>query len=472
MTRLQSSKTTRLIVLAVLLLASIVYLSVTWPTEKPTPLPTDFGDAFNHDNDAISEKPVNNYVKKPKARPGTKTGLAVANKGFNAGEYYEQDINDDETRNPSRFLGDITEVDPSELEDAMAEEDLEYKENEKPPKYQKLAGAPGPNGFNIPKVLPAVEVKLYAVVPQTFENVKPFDFRIYSHNVKNGGHTKLVPGEQPWAKRSRKVSSSIRNNAIHNTVVALQEVYKFQLDDIMNDLNKFSSDWEYYGAGRIDGKEEGEFVPILYKKSEWELVFSDTLWLNEKNPRIAYEGWDAKYLRVVSFVTLKHKESGNYINLFNTHFDHLGEISQIGSAHMIIEPMNNINNWPSFLAGDLNCEPNSKAYKLVSENYKDLSKLVTPFTKYGHSGSTVTGFQGEVLGRGGQTIDYIFVPKYAIKASQAPSCESDKSIHSAASSKIFLQLLGFGLMHSKFNGHYMSDHRPIIADYRLGPNNC
>lgn len=491
MTRLQSKKTARLALLSLLLLGCIIYLLFSKHEQLSTPFPKNFnfGDAFNYDNDAdvadIRRPLLQNNLDangrqrgSSRYRPGSLSG-SNRRPEFNAAEYLELKVEVDEKKNPSGFLGDITEVDPENdntAADAAAAAELEYVKTEKQPAAGSRAGAPGPNGFKVQQQPAVVDEKAFAVVPDSFDTVKPFDFRIYSHNVKNGGHSRLVPGEAPWDKRSRKITASMRHNAIYNTIITLQEVYKFQLDDIMNNLNQFSPkgapEWTYYGAGRIDGKEEGEFVPIIYKKAEWELVFSNTLWLNEKNSRIAYEGWDAKYLRIVSFVTLKHKQSGNYINVFNTHFDHIGEISQIGSANMIIEMMNSINSWPSILAGDLNCEPKSKAYMLLTENYRDLSKLVTPYNRYGHSGSTVTGFEGEVSARGGQTIDYIFVPKYAIKASQTPSCKQEELASSPASSKIYLQLLGFGLMHSKFNGLYMSDHRPLIADYRLGPKKC
>ncbi|EGW35635.1 uncharacterized protein SPAPADRAFT_147093 [Spathaspora passalidarum NRRL Y-27907] len=235
--------------------------------------------------------------------------------------------------------------------------------------------------------------------------------------------------------------------------------------DIIKELNRYSDDWDYYGAGRIDGEEIGEFVAIIYRKSEWDLVYSDTMWLNHKNPRMSIEGWDATYLRIVSYVTLKHKATNNYINVFNTHFDHIGINSQLGSANLILERIAQINQWPSFIVGDLNSEPKHDAYQLLRQHMADSARLTTPFNRYGHLRSTVTGFEGEVLVEGGQNIDYIFAPKYTSKIDMDPKCSTLNP--NSPENKIDLRLTGYGMLHSKFDGIYVSDHRPIVADFSM-----
>lgn len=393
-----------------------------------------------------------------------------------------------------QYLGGTKEVDPEEMEingsiyeEEGDEEILKNKENSKigdvehedtygyNPKskqgYGRL-GVPKPDkyGKGLAKTV-TTESKKYPDISKDLTKIKPLNFRIYSHNVKNGGHEKLVPGEEPWNDRFRKITNSIKFNCQYNSIVTLQEVYKFQMLDIMDDLNKYSSEktpeWSYYAAGRIDGDEIGEFVPILYKNSDWVRVFSDTIWLNDKNERMSLEGWDAKYLRILTYVTLKHKETGNYVNVFNTHLDHHGRESRIGSAEVIINKMKTINPWPSFLSGDLNCDPSDPAYSVLTNALVDTSKSVTPFNKYGHIKSTVTGFEGEALVGNGQNIDYIFGPSYTEKVNFTPTCEAPKS----GEDNLLLKVRYFGMLHSKFNGVYMSDHRPLVADF-LFSNKC
>lgn len=380
---------------------------------------------------------------------------------FNAMAYFADDEEKPDPNNPNNFLGDMKELDP---EDERLQEI--NGENEEEP--ETLEGAPGPYGFDLPEELYTLDANEYPVPPEVTD-ITPLKFRIYSHNIKNAGHQNLISGEEPWRKRLGKLVSSIVEHSTLNTVVALQEVYKFQLDDIMRALNRFSPDdepeWLYYGVGRMDGRTIGEFVPILYKNEEWDLVYSDSFWLNERNIRASFTGWDALYLRIASFVTLRHKETDNYINIFNSHFDHKGEVSRIGSVKAILDKMKEVNEWPSFLAGDLNMGTNEKAYKLLLESMKDSSSLTTQFNRYGHTGSTVTGFEGEVLVNGGQKIDYIFVPEATFKMSTEVTCEK-------ATGPYYLKLRGFGLMHSKFDGTYMSDHRPLVSDLTLLPSPC
>ena len=54
-----------------------------------------------------------------------------------------------------------------------------------------------------------------------------------------------------------------------------------------------------------------------------------------------------------------------------------------------------------------NIEPNLDPYKVLNNYLLNTANLATPFNKFGHFKSTVTGFEGEVLLDGGQNIDYI-----------------------------------------------------------------
>ncbi|KAL6451775.1 hypothetical protein SBY92_003083 [Candida maltosa Xu316] len=323
-----------------------------------------------------------------------------------------------------------------------------------------------PTSFNFPTI--TKEQPPFPQIPEVhFTNDNSLPIRIYSHNVKNGGNHELVPGEQRWEHRVNPLVASIRFHTLTaNPIITLQEVYKYQMLDIMKELNRYEpGKWEYYGSGRIDGDEIGEFVPILWESDKWELIYSDTMWLNDKDPRSSWEGWDAIYARIVSYVTLKHKSSDVYVNVFNTHFDHIGTQAQVGSAELIINRIKELNNWPSFLCGDLNIEPGSEPYKTLEKYFTNSVDIASPFTRFGHTKSTVTGFEGEVLVEGGQNIDYIFAPKYARSI-------DDVTEECNESTKLSLQLYQFGMLHSKYNGRYISDHRPLVADYVVKKSSC
>lgn len=290
-----------------------------------------------------------------------------------------------------------------------------------------------------------------------------FSFRIYTHNVKNGAHEDLGPGEMPWKHRKLHVVSSIKAHAGANGIVALQEPVKFQLDEVMEALNRYSPagepEWRAYGGGRIDGADEGEFVPIIVREAEWEVVFHDLFWLNEKDERSSFKGWDGKYPRICTYVTLKHRQTGNHINVFNTHLDHKGVQARSESALMIMDKMQALNEWPLFLVGDMNAVPDDHSYSLLVLQYADAHTLVNSENRYGHHEWTVTGFLGH-FEADAKRIDYIFCPVY-VRSEWEAVCE-------ASSERPFdLRLKGYGLMHSKFGGAYMSDHRPLVADLQF-----
>ncbi|EDK46371.1 hypothetical protein LELG_04552 [Lodderomyces elongisporus NRRL YB-4239] len=400
-------------------------------------------------------------------------------------------------KNPHKYLGGTRKMD--------TEEKLKYQSG----KQLTLLGVPQKDQDFEPVTIPKPVYKTDVSTNFNLNPIKPLRFRIYSHNIKNGGNRPLTPGESLWNDRVHDLAMSMKFHITANTIITLQELYKYQVLDIMNYLNLdgdagvaggSNSDgdvptWDFYGVGRIDGAEYGEFAPIIYNTKEWELVYSDTIWLNEIDTRISYEGWDALYPRICSYITLRHRELQNVINVFNTHFDHIGKLARKGSAKLIMDTVQDLqkqqckniqgNHWPAFIMGDLNAEPKEESIKILKDGFVDSVTLATSNNKYGHTKSTVTGFEGEVLLNGGQNIDYIFAPKYAqliddVKDKVDNKAKSNKEKKekcdelkksNAFAERADLTLLLYGMLHSRFNGRYMSDHRPLLADYYIS-NKC
>lgn len=406
---------------------------------RPEELDTDFGEGVGGNTPG-----------------GSKLGLAAESGGKKKRPKAQKD-----PKNPGGYLGDISEIDAGETPPKVSAEDpdLEAGENGE----NSASGVYG-DDFDPFEVAKMPEVEIPPIPLATIE--QPFQFRVYSHNIKNGAHAEYVKGEQPWEERRADVAASIRMHARDSAVVVLQEALLFQLEYILEQLNLFAPKgrkWAAYGGGRIDGRSIGEHVPVLVREDQWEVPYHDTFWLNEENTRMALTGWDAKYPRICTVATLRHRASGAYINVFNTHFDHKGSDARIQAALLIVERMETLNEWPSLLTGDLNLTPNEDCYETLAESLTDVRTLTAPYNRYGHRLFTVTGFLG---GRGtvGQRIDYIFVPKYASRLSQKPCGLRDGK----KPGPLYLQVQEYGLLHSKFGGTYMSDHRPVVVDFELG----
>lgn len=79
-------------------------------------------------------------------------------------------------------------------------------------------------------------------------------------------------------------------------IAGMQEVLKHQLDYMIEKL----PDYVFYGIGRDDGKEAGEYCPVLYKKDRYELIDKNTFGYqkHQTNPAI-YAGIQSVIVFVV-----------------------------------------------------------------------------------------------------------------------------------------------------------------------------
>lgn len=256
--------------------------------------------------------------------------------------------------------------------------------------------------------------------------------RLYTNNIRYDNRN-IGQGEQYWEKRQPLVSESIRfHTQPGNSVVCLQEVLHNQLEDILGNLNQKSDLWQYYGLGRTDGHTRGEYSPIFWRKTDWELVSSKTFWLSPTPDRPS-KGWDAVLERIVTVVVLKSKESGKKIKVLNTHFDHVGVTARRELVKLIMSKMD-LGPEPAFLCGDFNTQPTDEPYRiLLSSGFKD-SRIQGE--SYGYN-STFSGFNRNH--EDNTIIDYIWAGNNT--AWQA-----------------------YGVVPNYFD-YYMSDHRPVVADY-------
>lgn len=70
----------------------------------------------------------------------------------------------------------------------------------------------------------------------------------------------------------------------------MQEVYHNQLNDIAHLLGPT---YGHVGVGRDDGKRAGEYSPIFYDRTKFELVKWKTIWLSPRPDVPGSKGWDA-----------------------------------------------------------------------------------------------------------------------------------------------------------------------------------
>ncbi|MBN1895114.1 endonuclease/exonuclease/phosphatase family protein, partial [bacterium] len=212
-----------------------------------------------------------------------------------------------------------------------------------------------------------------------------------------------------WPYRKDMAASMIR---FHRADIAgLQEA----LHDQVLDLAARLPDYGWFGLGRDDGKEAGEYMAVFYSKKRFEVLRNATFWLSE-NPEIPGRGWDAACNRVVTWGEFRDRKTGKRFFHFNTHFDHMGETARRESAKLLLEKVEGIaGHSDAVVTGDFNSTPDSVPYEILTRDpggttglrLKD-AKTVSVNSHHGPSG-TFTAFNLPDSRVKGRPIDFIFV---------------------------------------------------------------
>lgn len=246
--------------------------------------------------------------------------------------------------------------------------------------------------------------------------------KIMSFNVLCAGHF-----GRRWQRRVPRVIAAIKENDPDS--LGVQEAHI----GWMNALKENLPEYDYVGVGRDDGKEDGEFSAVFYKKDKFTAGESGTFWLSE-TPDIPGKGWDAACIRICSYVMLTQKETGKKFCHFNTHLDHVGAVAMQKGAELVAKKANEIcTDSVAVFTGDFNVTPESAPCKAVKDGGFLDARDVADITD---KGNTFHAFSEDE--RRGCVIDYVFV-KGDIKVKE------------------------FRVERREFMGDIPSDHYPVIA---------
>ena len=237
-----------------------------------------------------------------------------------------------------------------------------------------------------------------------------------------------------WPHRIDKVSSQILFHEAH--IVGVQEALHSQMQDLDRALLKY----KYVGVGREDGKEKGEYSAIFYDTIRLQVLQTQTFWLSETPQVAGSKGWDAALSRIVTWAKFRDKKTKKEFYLFNTHFDHRGQVARTESSKLLLKYANQIaGSIPYIVTGDFNANPNQEPIQLLVNPKDPLhlidTKAISASPHYGPSG-TFNGFQSKETGD--LPIDHIFI-KNAVKVLQ----------HATLS--------------ETWAGRFSSDHFPVLA---------
>ena len=242
-------------------------------------------------------------------------------------------------------------------------------------------------------------------------------------------------GENAWPNRVEMVGNLLR--FYDPDIFGMQEALIGQIEDVQNQL----PDYKWFGVGRDDGKQAGEFSPLFYNPAKFILLDHNTFWLSP-TPDKPSKGWDAALNRIVTWGKFQSKVTGKQFLVFNTHFDHVGVEARKNSATLIkkkIQEMTEGKNLPVILTGDFNLTPDEEPIKMLKQYLSD-SREVTEEPPFGPVG-TYNGFDiGADLSS--RRIDYVFV-------------------HGG------IEVLEYAALSNFSNHRFPSDHLPVFVQVQL-----
>lgn len=210
-------------------------------------------------------------------------------------------------------------------------------------------------------------------------------------------------GQNAWPNRTGIVESMCKQYM--PDIIGMQEVLPGQLADLKNILPEYTN----VGVGREDGKEKGEFCPLFFKSSSFELIRHGDFGLSETPDEIGKKGWDAACERIATWAVLKDNNNEVEFLVLNTHLDHMGVIARLKSSELILAKIAQLApQLPVILTGDFNAEPMSDVLlNFMSEKFYNSSVIAAS-----KSGPTYTFHDfGRLDVNARKTIDYVLLTR-------------------------------------------------------------
>ena len=267
--------------------------------------------------------------------------------------------------------------------------------------------------------------------------VDKIDVNLMSFNIR---FDKPDANAQKWSNRKDALIQSVIDR--DPDVVCFQEVEGNQYNDLKAGLE--AAGYEIVWYPRQGGESEG--LAIAYKTDIWEKESQSMFWLSatpDKQSQHWYQGTEKRYYRICVNVLLKHKSTGQHLNVYSVHLNtylsnqHLGMQLVLDRASQAYTG----NNYPTYIAGDFNCWNDDKSYLMAAEQYRDC-QIYAPVTDDGVTHHNWGGYADD----SGTPIDFCFVSGEHFVANTFEICRDKWGTN---------------------NADYLSDHYAIMTNVSL-----
>lgn len=259
--------------------------------------------------------------------------------------------------------------------------------------------------------------------------------KVMTYNIRFDNSSIFSMDPNRWSKRKDPMAEMIKSYDVD--ILGIQEGLSWQVDDLGNRLPEMN----WYGIGRENGKNKGEFTAIFFKKNKFDVLDSGTFWLSQTPEKVSI-GWDANTYRIASWLVLRQRSSNKIFFVLNAHLDHVGTTARSESMNLILRKLKDLSkDLPVIVMGDFNTtstNPMTSRDYLPYKRLKDsrsvsINKPEGPYGTFISSGKFST--QLPLLGR----IDFIFVNNQ-------------------------IEVLTYRVLTDSKDGSYFSDHLPVLIE--------
>jgi len=239
--------------------------------------------------------------------------------------------------------------------------------------------------------------------------------------------------------RRDRVVNTIRASA--PDIFGVQEALLNQV----NDLKAAFPGYAFYGVGRNDGRNLGEFSGIFFRADRFTSLDAGTFWLSE-TPEVPGTVFPCSgSIRIASWTVLEDAAAGARFFVLNTHWDNACQESRERSALLVRQKIaERAGQDPVIVMGDLNATETSAAFlDLVGEGGPEGLALVdgyrSVFPVRAPDEATFHGFNGTT---DGSRIDFVLATSFFTPVAAA-------------------------LDRTGFSCGWPSDHYPVLVEYEV-----
>jgi len=259
---------------------------------------------------------------------------------------------------------------------------------------------------------------------------------VMSFNIRYGTAN---DGENRWERRRDLLFAVLR--ADNADLIGLQEALDFQIDEILTAV----PDYAAVGVGRDDGRRQGEYAAILFRRDRFRLTDAGTFWLSDTPEVIASRSWGNTITRICTWARFVDRD-GRAFWQYNVHLDHQSQPSRERSSQLLLQRISarSTSSEPVIVTGDFNAAEDNAAVTVLTRSDAGATAPFADTFRIKHPDASESGtFTGFEFGRlSGQKIDYVLVQ---------PGTD----------------VLDAAIIRTSANNRYPSDHFPVTARVRL-----